>query len=110
MAIPHPCHPERIGTFACGHANRPEGSLVCAEQGSLAALGMTKCGRRNLVPLLFPYLKALLFVTAPSADLHDQLAEVLALQQAEECLRRLAEPVDHGLAALELAGLHEPAD
>src|SRR5471030_3154502 len=99
MAIPHPCHPERS-----------EGSLLSTAQGFFAALGMTECGRRNLVSLLFPYLKALLFVTDPSADLHDQLAEVLALQQAEECLRRLAEPVDHGLAALELAGLHEPAD
>src|SRR5476651_688869 len=55
------------------------------------------------VSFLFPYLKALLFVTDLSADPDDQLAEVLAFQQAEERLRRLGEAVDDGFAALELA-------
>src|SRR5476649_674532 len=68
------------------------------------------CAGKNPVDLKFGLLKALLFVTDPSANLHDQLAEVLALQQAEERLRRLGEAVDDGLAALELAGFQQPAD
>src|SRR5882724_5721137 len=43
-------------------------------------------------------------------DLHHELPEVLAFEQADEGLGGFAEAIDDGLAALELAGPQKPAD
>src|SRR5262245_4062393 len=45
-----------------------------------------------------------------SGDLHHQLAEILAVQQADERGGRFDEALDNGLAAFQLAGLQQDAD
>src|SRR5215469_5207075 len=77
---------------------------------TLPPQAMERSIRRSAPVRLLRRWRFCLCATGSRADPHQQLTEILALQQAEEALRRILEPVDEILAIFELAAADPGGD